>query len=111
MDAHRGSGAAVRCDFRLRSPVVGRRSGLLVGWLGQRLLRHVYGKTLSFSGYIAVQEGLQLKPDELRGILIRIKNVGIGYYDQSMLDFRSNEGPRSRWITGEIYVHEGLEDA
>jgi hypothetical protein len=71
----------------------------------------VYGKTLSFSGYIAVQEGLQLKPDELRGILIRIKNVGIGYYDQSMLDYRFNEGPRTRWLTGEIYVDQGLEDA
>jgi hypothetical protein len=71
----------------------------------------VYGKNLSFSGYIVVQEGLQLKPDELRGIMIRIKNVGIGYYDQSMLDYRSNEGPRSRWLTGEIYVEEGLEDA
>jgi hypothetical protein len=71
----------------------------------------VYGKTLSFGGYIAVQEGLQLKPDELRGILIRIKNVGIGYYDQSMLDYRFNEGPRTRWLTGEIYVDQGLEDA
>lgn len=71
----------------------------------------VYGKNLTFSGYIAVQEGLQLKPDELRGILIRIKNVGIGYYDQSMLDLRTNEGPRSRWLTGEIYIEEGLEDA
>jgi hypothetical protein len=71
----------------------------------------VYGKDLRFSGYIVVQEGLQLKPDELRGILIRIKNVGIGYYDQSMLDYRFNEGPRTRWLTGEIYVDEGLEDA
>jgi hypothetical protein len=71
----------------------------------------VYGNDLSFHGYIAVQEGLQLKPDELRGILIRIKDVAIGYYDQSMLDYRSNEGPRSRWITGEIFVDQGLEDA
>lgn len=71
----------------------------------------VYGKDLNFSGYIVVQEGLQLKPDELRGILIRIKNVGIGYYDQSMLDYRFNEGPRTRWLTGEIYVDSGLEDA
>jgi hypothetical protein len=71
----------------------------------------VYGNNLKLSGYIVVQEGLQLKPDELRGIMIRIKNVGIGYYDQSMLDYRSNEGPRSRWLTGEIYVDEGLEDA
>jgi Histidine kinase-, DNA gyrase B-, and HSP90-like ATPase len=71
----------------------------------------VYGNDLSFHGYIAVQEGLQLKPDELRGILIRIKDVAIGYYDQSMLDYRSNEGPRSRWLTGEIFVEQGLEDA
>jgi hypothetical protein len=71
----------------------------------------VYGNVLSFHGYIAVQEGLQLKPDELRGILIRIKDVAIGYYDQSMLDYRSNEGPRNRWLTGEIFVEQGLEDA
>ena len=71
----------------------------------------VYGTDLVFHGYIVVQEGLQLKPDELRGILIRIKDVAIGYYDQSMLDYRSNEGPRSRWITGEIFVDSGLEDA
>jgi len=71
----------------------------------------VYGKNLHFHGYIAVQEGLQLRPDELRGIIIRIKNVGIGYYDPSLLDYRINEGPRSRWLTGEIFVDEGLEDA
>ncbi len=71
----------------------------------------VYGKELKYHGYIVVQEGLQLKPDEMRGILIRIKNIAIGYYDPSLLDFRSNEGPRSRWITGEIFVDEGLENA
>lgn len=73
--------------------------------------KKVYGKDLVFHGYMAVQEGTQLKPDELRGILIRVKNIGIGYYDPSMLDYRINEGPRSRWITGEIIVEEGLEDA
>jgi hypothetical protein len=73
--------------------------------------KKIYGRRLTFSGYIVVQEGKQLKPDELRGILVRIKNVGIGYYDPSMLDYRFNEGPRSRWVTGEIFVEEGLEDA
>ena len=73
--------------------------------------RKIYGKELKFHGYIVVQEGKQLAPDELRGILIRIRNVGIGYYDPSLLDYRINEGPRSRWMTGEIYVDEGLEDA
>jgi hypothetical protein len=71
----------------------------------------VYGRDLKFHGYIVVQEGAQLHPDELRGILIRIKNVAIGYYDPSMLDYRTNEGPRSRWLTSEIFVDEGLEDA
>jgi len=71
----------------------------------------VYGVDLSFSGYIVVQEGSQLRPDEFRGILIRIKNVGIGYYDPSLLDYSINEGPRSRWLTGEIFVSDGLEDA
>jgi hypothetical protein len=71
----------------------------------------VYGRELRFGGYIAVQEGLQLKPDELRGIMLRIKGVGIGYYDQTMLDYRYNQGPRSRWITGEVYIDSGLEDA
>jgi hypothetical protein len=70
-----------------------------------------YNRRVSFSGYIAVQEGMQLKPDELRGIMIRVKGVGIGLYDPSLLDYRFNEGPRTRWITGEIYVTEGLEDA
>ena len=73
--------------------------------------RKIYGKDLRFHGYVVVQEGKQLKPDELRGILIRIKNVAIGYYDPSMLDYRTNEGPRSRWLTGEVFVDEGLEDA
>ncbi len=73
--------------------------------------KRLYGRDLSFHGYLVVQEGLQLRPDELRGIMIRIKDVGIGYYDPSMLDYRYNEGPRSRWITGEIFVEKGLEDA
>jgi len=84
------------------------------GYTTKKIKHHtqkVYGNDLSFHGYIAVQEGLQLKPDELRGILIRIKDVGIGYYDQSMLDYRVNQGPRSRWITGELFVDQGLEDA
>lgn len=73
--------------------------------------RKIYGRDLEFHGYVVVQEGSQLRPDELRGILIRIKNVGIGYYDPSLLDYRFNEGPRSRWVTGEIFVSKGLEDA
>ena len=55
----------------------------------------VYAKPLKFRGYIVVQDGASLRPDELRGIMIRIKNAAIGYYDPSMLDYRINEGPRA----------------
>lgn len=71
----------------------------------------VYERPLRFHGYIVVQEGSQIRPDELRGLLVRIRNVAVGYYDPSLLDYRVNQGPRSRWITGEIFVDEGLEDA
>ena len=70
-----------------------------------------YGKRLRFHGYFVVQEGRQIKPDNLRGLLIRIKDIAIGYYDYSLLGYPYNEGPRTRWITGEVFVDEGLEDA
>ena len=75
------------------------------------VFQNVYGRKLEFEGYIAVQEGRQLQPDELRGTMIRIKNVGVGYYDASFMDYPYNEGPRAKWVTGEVYVHSGLEDA
>lgn len=43
-----------------------------------------------YHGYIVVQEGVNLRPDEFRGIMIRIKDVAVGYYDTSMLDYRTN---------------------
>jgi Histidine kinase-, DNA gyrase B-, and HSP90-like ATPase len=97
--------------LELRKPVYLRHDR--VGFTSHRLTfsKKVYGKPVSFHGYIAAREGKQIMPDELRGIMIRIKNVGIGYYDQTLLDFRVNQGPRSRWITGEIFMDEGLEDA
>jgi hypothetical protein len=99
-------------NLELRKPVLlkGNKAGYTTHEIEEQQYV-VYNRLLRFHGYIAVQEGTQLKPDELRGILIRIKNVAIGYYDQTMLDYRSNEGPRNRWITGELYVDEGLEDA
>lgn len=75
------------------------------------LAKRVYSKDLRFHGYVIIQEGKQLLPDELRGVMIRIKNVGIGYYDPSLMDYRFNEGPRAKWLTAEIYVDVGLEDA
>ena len=73
--------------------------------------RDVWGTTVKVRGYIYSSAGLALHPTDLRGILIRLKHVGIGEYDKSFLGYRFTEGPRFAWLTGELYVEEGLENA
>ena len=98
-------------SISLRKPVVlvGNKHGYTARSIDKEIV--VYGNLLKTSGYIVAQEGLQLKPGEIRGILIRIKGVGIGYYDAGFLSLPDNPGPRSRWITGEVNALAGLEDA
>jgi hypothetical protein len=70
----------------------------------------VEGKRLKFGGYV-YQQAVGINPPELRGILVRIRNVGIGRYDRSLLNFPINVGPILSGTSGEIYVEKGLEDA
>jgi len=65
---------------------------------------------LKFAGYLYFQRKA-IVPPELRGILIRIRNVAIGYYDKSLLHFPFPIGPLANQVSGEIYVDEGLETA
>jgi len=65
---------------------------------------------LSFSGYIFNQR-VRILPAELRGVLIRIKDVAIGGYDRTFLHYPKSEGPMMNQISGEIFVEQGLEDA
>lgn len=65
---------------------------------------------LKFDGYIYFQKKA-IMPPELRGILIRIRNVAIGYYDKSLLHYPLPAGPLANQVSGEIYVEEGLEAA
>lgn len=70
----------------------------------------VSGSNLKFSGYI-YHRNRAIWPPELRGLLIRIKNVGIGGYDKTLLNFPASAGLIISSVTGEIYVDAGLEDA
>jgi hypothetical protein len=70
----------------------------------------VSDKPLVFKGYIYHQRKA-IQPPELRGLLIRIRNVAIGMYDKSLLNYPKAQGPRLAGLSGEIYVEEGLEDA
>lgn len=71
----------------------------------------VWGSRLKVSGYLYETGGSAITPPDLRGILIRVRHVGIGYYDRTFLNYRVAEGPRLAWLSGELYVQEGLEDA
>lgn len=70
----------------------------------------VENSPLKFSGYI-YHQNKAIIPPELRGLMIRIRNVGIGGYDRSFLGFPQSVGPIIAGMTGELYVEEGLEDA
>ena len=65
---------------------------------------------LSFSGYLFHQR-TRIQPAELQGILIRIKEVGVGSYDRTFMHYPKAEGPMFGQLSGEIFVDEGLEEA
>lgn len=67
-------------------------------------------KRLAFKGYIYYQRK-SIMPPELRGLLVRIRNVAIGMYDKSLLNYPMAQGPRMAMLSGEIYVEQGLEEA
>lgn len=71
----------------------------------------VYGRPLRLLGYIYMQDGQAVEPFELRGLLLRIRNVAIGNYDPTFLKYPKIEGPRFNWLSGELNVVEGLEYA
>ncbi len=70
----------------------------------------VEGTRLKYKGYVFLQTRM-LKPAEMRGILVRVRNVAIGDYDLTCLNYEKVQGFRRDWLSGEIYVEYGLEDA
>jgi len=72
--------------------------------------KDVAGSALAFSGYLFQQTG-RLYPRDIQGVLIRIDDVAIGKYDNSMLTYPYAEGPRYSMVSSELFVHSGFEDA
>jgi hypothetical protein len=80
-----------------------------------KLYRLEYDETiaerkLQFHGYVYGQQP-RIQPEELKGLHIRIRNVGIGKYDKSWLGYPFDEGLKFGQVSGEIFVDEGLESA
>jgi hypothetical protein len=71
---------------------------------------NVAGSRLEFEGYLFQQTG-RLYPRDIQGVLIRINDVAIGKYDNSMLIYPYAEGPRYSMVSSELFVHRGFEDA
>ena len=57
----------------------------------------VGGSRLAFKGYIYHQR-ISIQPPELRGLLIRVRNVAIGMYDKSLMNYPKAQGPRMAGI-------------
>jgi hypothetical protein len=69
------------------------------------------GQHVAASGYFYAQHGT-IRPQELQGLLIRIRNAAVGGYDPSFLGFSPSRGPLFQaWISGEIMADDRLEDA
>lgn len=69
------------------------------------------GEHVSAKGYFYGQNKT-IQPEELQGLLIRIRNAAIGGYDHSFLNFSPREGSLiQRWISVEIWASDDLEEA
>jgi len=98
----------VYCDGSdLRKPVVFRTGDpdSIVERFGHE------GHECSASGYVFGQN-FALKPENLVGILLRIREAAVGQYDPTFLGFPTQESPlMQRWVSGEIWVDDRLEEA
>jgi hypothetical protein len=71
----------------------------------------VDGSRLKYQGYLYWQKN-QNKPSAIHGIQLYIRHVGIGLYDQTLLNFTQiNSTIKPKHLSGEIYVEFGLEQA
>jgi len=72
----------------------------------------VFESRLKFTGYIFAQIPRAIRPLELNGIQVRLRGVGIGGYDSTFLKYYNQiETIRNKWVSGEIFVDDGLESA
>lgn len=71
---------------------------------------NVAGRPLKFSGYLFQQTG-RLYPGDIMGLLVRVRDVAIGRYDITLMNYPYGEGPRYHMVSCELFVEEGFEDA
>lgn len=69
------------------------------------------GDRVTARGYFYAQHG-RIQPEELQGVLVRIRHAAVGEYDKTYWGFPASEGPLFKtWVSGEVWADDGLEDA
>lgn len=69
------------------------------------------GKHVSAKGYFYAQH-TRINPQEIQGLLIRIRNSAVGNYDPNFLGYSPTLGPLFQsWISGEIMADDRLEES
>lgn len=90
-----------------------RKPTVLVPNGGRTLLRRFEwsGKEVGAKGYFYAQHGV-VRPNNLNGLLIRIRHAAVGGYQRSFLDFPTSIGTLfQRWISAEVWADDRLEAA
>ena len=69
------------------------------------------GRYVSAKGYFYAQHGT-VRPNDLQGLLVRIRQAAVGEYDHTFWDFSPSESSLiQRWVSCEIWADDKLEDA
>lgn len=69
------------------------------------------GEHVSARGYFYAQH-TTVRPNDLQGLLVRIRNAAVGEYDHSFWGFSPSDASIiQRWISAEVWTDNRLEDA
>ena len=69
------------------------------------------GGSIKYKGYVYSQDG-GINVDDFRGLVIRVKNTGVGERSQNFLDYPGlSDSLYFKWTFGEIYITEGLSES
>lgn len=103
----RALGFTVRIDgAELRKPILFREP--------ERSLCETFdfvGQAVAARGYFYAQRRT-LKPQDLQGLLLRIRNAAVGEYDRGFWEFPPEDGPLFQsWISAEVWADDRLEEA
>jgi hypothetical protein len=72
---------------------------------------HYEGVGISAKGYFYAQHG-SIRPQEIQGLMVRIRNAAVGEYDGSFWGYPNTDQPLiQKWVSMEVYADDRLEEA